>query len=70
MSRFRSRCDLGHIQPKSEPRAGEPALLQSGAMCMRDGRQWDWYQPIAKADANGDHRGHHLHGPRDRAVIG
>ena len=39
-------------------------------MRMCDGRQWDWYQPVAKADANGDHRGHHLHGPRDRAVIG
>ena len=39
-------------------------------MHMRDRRQWDWYQPVAKADANGDHGGHHLHGPRDRAVIG
>ena len=39
-------------------------------MCMRDGHQWDWYQPIGKANANGDYGGHHLHGPRDRAVIG
>ena len=39
-------------------------------MRMCDRRQWDWYQPVAKADANGDHGGHHLHGPRDQAVIG
>ena len=39
-------------------------------MRMRDRHQWDWYQPVAKADANGDHGSHHLHGPRDRAVIG
>ena len=39
-------------------------------MRMRDRCQWDWYQPVAKADANDDHGGHHLHGPRDRAVIG
>ena len=39
-------------------------------MCMHDGCQWDWYQPVAKADANGDHKGHYLHGQRDRAVIG
>ena len=37
---------------------------------MCNGHQWDWYQPVAKADANGDHRGYQLHGPRDRAVIG
>ena len=39
-------------------------------MHMHGGHQWDWYQPITKADENGGHGGCHLHSPGDRAVIG
>ena len=37
-------------------------------MCGR--HQWDWYQPITRADENAGHGGHNLHGTGDRAVIG
>ena len=39
-------------------------------MCMHGGHQWDWYQPVIKADANGGYGGRHLHRHGNRAVIG
>ena len=39
-------------------------------MHMRGGHPGHWYQPVARANANGGHGGCHLHSPRERAVIG
>ena len=39
-------------------------------MHMHGGCQWDWYQPITKADANGGPGGCHLHRRGSRAAIG
>ena len=39
-------------------------------MHMHGRHQWDWYQPVTKADENGGHGGCYLHSPGDWAVIG
>ena len=39
-------------------------------MRMRGGHLGHWYQPIARANANGGHGGCHLHNLREWAVIG
>ena len=82
----RSRCDLSHVQPKSEPRARwtcpfiEWHHFKSWYQGKQDtvlisgetsgGHPWYWYQSITRADANGGCGGCHLHDPRWWTVIG